>query len=163
MESPTFVRPFLRPTAFEFWSQRFTAVTVPGSLREGLYTPTMHGYWQAVMTSFEQKLVGSHCFSLIPPDGLSMVVSANPRLLLPSKSVLEYTRKKNPSAIFEWDEEKKGWYWHAGEYPPGWEKKVKVINIPMPSKKGPARLKSASKSKPTTSRPPTDAPSASRT
>ena len=79
-------------------------------MREGLYTPTMHGYWQAVMTSFEQKLVGSHGFSLIPPDGLSMVVSANPRLLLPSKSVLEYTRKQNPSAIFEWDEEKKGWY-----------------------------------------------------
>ena len=81
----------------------------------------------------------------------------------PSKSVLEYTRKQNPSAIFEWDEEKKGWYWHAGEYPPGWEKKVKVINIPVSSKKGPTRLKSAIKSKPTTSRPPTDAPSASRT
>ena len=163
MDSPTFFRPFLRPTAFEFWSQRFTAVTVPGSLREGLCTPTMHGYWQAAMTSFKQKLVGSHGFSLIPPDGLSMVVSANPRLLLPSKSVSEYTRKQNPSAIFEWDEEKKGWYWHTGEYPPGWEKKVKVINIPVPSKKGPTRLKSASKSKPTTSRPPTDAPSASRT
>ena len=51
MESPTFALPFLRPTAFEFWSQRFTAVTVPGSLREGLCTPAMHGYWQGVMTS----------------------------------------------------------------------------------------------------------------
>ena len=45
MESPTSVRPFLPPTAFEFWSQCFTAVTVPDSLREGLCTPTMHGYW----------------------------------------------------------------------------------------------------------------------
>ena len=51
MESPTSIRPFLQSTAFEFWSQRFTAVTVPGSLREGLCTPAMHGYWQAVMTS----------------------------------------------------------------------------------------------------------------
>ena len=51
IESPTSVRPFLRATAFEFWSQRFTAVTVLGSLREGLCTPAMHGYWQAVMTS----------------------------------------------------------------------------------------------------------------
>ena len=51
MESPTSIRPFLQPTAFEFWSQRFTAVTVPGSLREGLCTPAMHGYWQGVMTS----------------------------------------------------------------------------------------------------------------
>ena len=115
------------------------------------------------MTSFEQELVGSCGFSLIPHDGLSMVVSANPRLLLPYKSVLAYTRKHNPSAIFEWNEEKKGWYWHVGEYPPGWEKKVKVINIPAPSKKGPARLKSTSKSKLATSRPPTDAPPASRT
>ena len=107
--------------------------------------------------------MGSRGFSLIPPDGLSMVVSANPRLLLPSKSVLAYTRKQNPSAIFEWDEEKKGWYWHAGEYLPGWEKKVKVTNIPAPSKKGLARLKSASKSKPATPRPPTDAPPTSKT
>ena len=107
--------------------------------------------------------MGSRYFSLIPPNGLNMVISANPRLLLPSKSVLAYTRKQNPSAIFEWDEEKKEWYWHAGEYPPGWEKKVKVTNIPAPSKKGLAKLKSASKSKPATSRPPTDAPPASRT
>ena len=107
--------------------------------------------------------MGSRYFSLIPPHGLNMVISANPRLLLPSKSVLAYTRKHNPSAIFEWDEEKKEWYWHAGEYPPGWEKKVKVTNIPAPSKKGLAKLKSASKSKPATPRPPTDAPPASRT
>ena len=45
IESPTSVQPFLQPTAFEFWSQHFIAVTVLGSLREGLCTPTMHGYW----------------------------------------------------------------------------------------------------------------------
>ena len=43
-ESLNSIRPFLRPTAFEFWSQRFTVITVPGSLREGLCTPAMHGY-----------------------------------------------------------------------------------------------------------------------
>ena len=123
----------------------------------------MHGYCQAVMTSFEQELVGSRGFSLIPPDGLSMVILANPRLLLPSMSVLAYARKQNRSAIFEWDEEKERWYWHTDDYPPGWEKKVKVTNISAPSKKGPAKLKSASKSKPTTPWPPTDAPLASRT
>ena len=31
MESPTFVQPFLRHSAFEFWSRRFTAVTIPSS------------------------------------------------------------------------------------------------------------------------------------
>ena len=93
MESPTSVRPFLRPTAFELWSQCFTAVIVLGSLREGLCTPAMHRYWQVVMTLFEQELVGSRDFSLIPHNGLSMVISANPCLLLPSKSVLAYTRK----------------------------------------------------------------------
>ena len=163
MESPTSVRPFLRHTAFEFWRQCFSTVTVLGSLREGLCTLPMHGYWQAVMTSFEQELVGSRGFSLIPLDGLSMVISANPRLLLPSKSVLSYARKQNRSAIFEWDEEKEGWYWHAGDYPPSWEKKVKVTNISAPSKKGPAKLKSASKSKSTTPQPPTGAPLASKT
>ena len=53
------------------------------------------------MTSFEQELAGSHGFSLIPLEGLSMVVSPNPWLLLPSKFVLAYARKQNQSAIFE--------------------------------------------------------------
>ena len=44
MESPTSVRPFLRHTTFDFWRQCFSAVTVPGSLREGFCTPAMHGY-----------------------------------------------------------------------------------------------------------------------
>ena len=44
MESLTSIRPFLRPTAFKFWSQHFTVITVPGSLREGLCTPAMQGY-----------------------------------------------------------------------------------------------------------------------
>ena len=93
MESPTFVQPFLRPTAVEFRSQRFTVVTVLDSLREGLCTPAMHGYWQAMMTSFKKELMGSHGFSLVLPDGLSAIISANPRLLLPSKSVSAYARK----------------------------------------------------------------------
>ena len=78
MESSTSVRSFLQPTAFEFWSQCFTTVTVPGSLKEDLCTPAMHGYWQAVMTSFEKELIGSRGFSLVPPDGLNMMISANP-------------------------------------------------------------------------------------
>jgi len=110
MESPTSVRPFLRSTAFEFWSQRFTAVTILGSLREGLCTPAMHGYWQIVMTSFEKELIGSHGFSLVLLDGLSAIILVNSRLLLLSKSVLAYARKQNRSGIFEWDEEKRGWY-----------------------------------------------------
>ena len=31
MESPTSVRPFLRQAVFEFWSKRFTVVTIPSS------------------------------------------------------------------------------------------------------------------------------------
>ena len=122
MESPTSVRRFLRHTAFEFWRQRFSAITVPSSLREGLCTPPMHGYWHAVVTTFMDELVGSRGFSLIPPNGLGMIVSVNPRLLLPSKSILAYARKQSRLAIFEWDAEKKGWYWNAGDYPPSWEK-----------------------------------------
>ena len=163
MESPTSVRPFLRHTAFDFWRQRFSAVIVPSSLREGLCTPAMYGYWQAVMTSFEQELAGSRDFSLIPPKGLNMVVSLNPRLLLPSKSVLAYARKQNRSVIFEWDEEKKGWYWHTGDYPLGWKKKAKVINVPASVKKGPTKLKSTNKPKSATPRPPIDATPSSRT
>ena len=83
----------------------------------------MHDYWHAMMTTFVDELVGSRGISLIPPDGLGMVISVNPHLLLPSKSVLAYARRQNRLAIFEWDAEKEGWYWHAGDYPPGWEKK----------------------------------------
>ena len=123
MESPTSTRPFLRHAAFEFWSNHFTTVTVPGSQREGICTLAMHGYWQAVMTSFEQELIGSWGFSLIPPDGLNAVISTNPQLLLPSKSVLAYVRKQNRSAIFEWVEEDRGCLWHASDYLAGLEKK----------------------------------------
>ena len=47
------------------------------------------------MTSFKQELMGSRGFSLIPPDRLSAVILANPRLLLPSKSMLAYARKQS--------------------------------------------------------------------
>ena len=125
--------------------QHFTRVTVPGSLREGICTLAMHGYWQAVMTSFEQELLGSCGFSLIPPDGLGMVISISPRLLLPSKSVLAYSRKQGWSAILEWDKEGGGWYWHTSDYLPVWEKKVKITNLFAPGKKGPAKPKSSKK------------------
>ena len=107
--------------------------------------------------------MGSCGFSLIPPDGLSMVISVNSCLLLPSKSALAYARRQNRSAIFEWDAEKEGWYWQVGDYPPGWEKKVKVTNISTPSKKASAKLKSAGKSKPATPLPLIGASLASRT
>ena len=109
------------------------------------------------------ELARSSGFSFIPPEGLSMVASVNPRLLLPSRSVLAYARKQSRSAIFECDAEKKGWFWHAGDYPPGWEKKVKVINLPVPSKKAPSKPKSAGKTKPATPLPLAGAPPASRT
>ena len=35
IESPTSIRPFLRHTAFEFWSRRFSVVTIPGSQSKG--------------------------------------------------------------------------------------------------------------------------------
>ena len=97
------------------------------------------------MTSFEQELVCSRGFSLIPHNGLSTVTSANLQLLLPSKSVLAYARKQSRSTIFEWVEEDRGWLWHTGDYLAGWEKKVKVINILVPCKKGSAKPKSAKK------------------
>ena len=53
MESPTFVRPFLQHSAFEFWSRHFTVVTILGSQREGSCTAAMYGDWQAMMISFE--------------------------------------------------------------------------------------------------------------
>ena len=45
------------------------------------------------MISFEQELLRSHEFSLIPLDGLHAVISTNPWLLLPTKSVVAYARK----------------------------------------------------------------------
>ncbi|KAK9998072.1 hypothetical protein SO802_017675 [Lithocarpus litseifolius] len=77
------------------------------------------------MTSFERELLGSHGFSLIPPDGLGAIIFSNPQLLLPSKFVLAYARKQTRSAIFKWVEEKRGWLWNASDYPAEWEKKVK--------------------------------------
>jgi len=59
--------------------------------------------------------------------------------------VLAYARKQDWSAILEWDEEGGGWYWHAGDYPSGWEKKVKITNLSALGKKGPAKPKSSKK------------------
>ena len=44
IRAPTSVHPFLRHTAFDFWKKRFDAVTILGSLREGVCTFPMHGY-----------------------------------------------------------------------------------------------------------------------
>ena len=125
----TAIQPFLRPRAFEFWSKHFTVVTITSSQSEGLCTFAMHGYWHAVMTSFGQELLGGRGFSLIPPGGLRAIISINPWLLLPTKFVVAYARKQMKSAIFEWKEKEKGWYLYAGEYPAGWEKKVRVLNL----------------------------------
>ena len=54
------------------------------------------------MTLFEQELLGNCEFSLIPPDGLSAVISTNPWLFLPTKSIVAYAKKQSWSAIFEW-------------------------------------------------------------
>ena len=62
------------------------------------------------MTSFEQELLGNCGFSLIPPDGLSAVIFANLRLLIPTKSAMAYARKQSQFAIFEWVEKEKGWF-----------------------------------------------------
>ena len=62
------------------------------------------------MTSFEQELLGSRGFSLIPPDGLSAIISSNPRLLLLTKSMVVYAKKQSWSAIFEWVEKEIGWF-----------------------------------------------------
>ena len=53
------------------------------------------------MTLFEQELLGSRGFSLIPPDGLSAVISANPWLFIPTKSIVVYAKKQSRSGIFE--------------------------------------------------------------
>ena len=44
------------------------------------------------MTLFEQDLLGSRGFSLIPPDSLSAIISTNPRLLFPTNSVVVYVK-----------------------------------------------------------------------
>ena len=88
------------------------------------------------MISFRQELLRSHGFSFIPPDGLHAIIFANLWLLLPTKSVVAYARKHNRSAIFEWQAKKNEWYLYAGEYLTSWEKKVKVVNLLAPTKKG---------------------------
>lgn len=76
----------------------------------GLYTALIHAYWQAVMTSFCKDIMGSHGFSIIPPQGLHIVLPPNPRLLVPIKSVIVYARKQKTSSIFEWQEEQHSEY-----------------------------------------------------
>ena len=37
--------------------------------------------------------------------------------------------------MFEWVKKERGWFWYAGGYPTGWEKRVKLTNISVPVKK----------------------------
>ena len=98
------------------------------------------------MTSFGRELLGDRGFSLIPPEGLHAVISTHLRLLRPTKSMVAYARKQSRSAIFKWQEKEKGWYFYADEFPPSWEKKVKVVNLPKPTKKGSMSRTAKSKS-----------------
>jgi len=50
------------------------------------------------MTSFGQELLRGCRSSLIPPKGLHAIISPNPRLLLPTGSIVAYARKQD---IFE--------------------------------------------------------------
>ena len=136
LDTTTLVLPFLHPHAFEFWRNLFTAVTIPSSQGVGLCIALMHAYWQAIMTSFNEKLFGSYGFSLVPPEGLHAIISPNPRLLFPTKSVIAYARKQNKFAIFKWQEKEQGWFLYTSEFSRGWEKKVKIVNLPASMKKG---------------------------
>ena len=62
------------------------------------------------MTLFEQDLLGNRGFSLIPPDSLSAIISANPRLLFPTNSMVAYVKNQSRSAIFEWVKEERRWF-----------------------------------------------------
>ena len=73
------------------------------------------------MTSFGQELLGGHGFSLIPLEGLHVIISTNFRLLLPTKFVVAYARKQM-------------------------EKKVKVVNLPTYVKNGSKSRTTKSKS-----------------
>ena len=88
------------------------------------------------MISFGQELLGGRGFSIIPSEGLHAIIFTNLWLLLPTKFVLAYARKQSRSIIFEWKEKEKGWYLYVDEFLPGWEKRVKVMNLPAPTKKG---------------------------
>ena len=65
------------------------------------------------MTSFNEELFGSHGFSLVPFDNLHAIISLNPRLLLPTKSMIAYAKKQNRPAMFEWQEKEQGWFLYA--------------------------------------------------
>ena len=68
--------------------------------------------------------------------GKEVATDDSPWLLLPTKSMVAYVRKQSRSAIFKWREKEKRWYWYASEFLLGWKKKVKVVNLPTPTKKG---------------------------
>ena len=88
------------------------------------------------MISFGQELLGGRGFSIITSEGLHAIIFTNLWLLLPTKFVLAYARKQSRSIIFEWKEKERGWYLYVDEFLPGWEKRVKVMNLPAPTKKG---------------------------
>lgn len=73
----------------------------------------MHGYWQVVMISFGQELLGGRGFFFAPLEGLHAIIFANSRLLLPTKFVVVYAKKQSRSAIFEWQEKEMEWYLYA--------------------------------------------------
>lgn len=90
------------------------------------------------MTSFSKELLGGRGFSLVPLEGLHSIIFLNPWLLLPNRSVIAYARKQNRSAIFEWRDKEQGWFWYVSEFLRGWDKKLKMVNLPASTKKGSA-------------------------
>ncbi|KAK9998190.1 hypothetical protein SO802_017793 [Lithocarpus litseifolius] len=116
-----------------------TTIPLTGFPERGItYLAATNAWWLPYLADegVRYELLGGCGFSLVPPEGLHAIIFVNPRLLLTTKSVVAYARKQSKSAIFEWQEKEKWWYLYAGEFPPGWEKKVDVVNLLAPTKKG---------------------------
>nr|POE69882.1 hypothetical protein CFP56_38090 [Quercus suber] len=72
--------------------------------REITYLAATNVRWLPYLADegLREELLGGREFSLVPPEGLHAIISSNPQLLLPTKSVIANARKQNMSTIFKW-------------------------------------------------------------
>jgi hypothetical protein len=116
-EIPT-INPFLRASAFTYWSGIAPRVIIPSGDRIGVYTTGMSNYWRGLMAAMvELRNSGRGDISHLLESYTSPL--PHPRLFVATNTMTTYTNHQSLGYAV-WHHENSQWVIHGNPHPPLW-------------------------------------------